>query len=356
MTAPDTGLPVNFRVIGSIPPRDKILPCLVSRILQTSAYNLFDLAIMDIDTWPEFHIYIPLPACPGSSILNDFPQSDIPSGFFMQALLFYKIFLLLLCFMYNILIHHTYYSQSAMHWITHRLVEKLGNKMEEIKERPLKRAGGMIMKKSCFAAGVRKLLALGLVLAFVCTATACTNSAKNNNNGSDTMADNHTGGTTNGNGTASNGTQNGDTADTNGGTTTTGGGNSTNGTIPGSNGSTDGTATGGDNSTDASTAGSNGSADGTTVGSNLNGGTARRSSDRITGTGGARKGDNISLWDEAGDALHNAANDVADGISDLTNDLTGSRADGNIGSGSGAYGSNMGTASNGNSAGSTIGK
>lgn len=43
------------------------------------------------------------------------------------------------------------------------------------------------MKKGKNFAGAKKLLALGLVLAYVCMATACTNNDKKNNN-SDSMA------------------------------------------------------------------------------------------------------------------------------------------------------------------------
>ena len=60
------------------------------------------------------------------------------------------------------------------------------------------------MKKTTVITGARRLLTLGLVLSFMCTATACTNSAKNNND-SDSMA-----GSTTGNDTGANG--NGDTA------------------------------------------------------------------------------------------------------------------------------------------------
>ena len=52
------------------------------------------------------------------------------------------------------------------------------------------------MKRANVKTGVRKLLTLSLVLAFMGTATACTNSAKNNN-GTDSMAGNNgTNGTT----------------------------------------------------------------------------------------------------------------------------------------------------------------
>ena len=35
--------------------------------------------------------------------------------------------------------------------------------------------------------------------------------------------------------------------------------------------------------------------------------------DQILGTGGATKGDNPSIWDDAGGALTNVVDDVADG-------------------------------------------
>ncbi len=87
------------------------------------------------------------------------------------------------------------------------------------------------MKRNKRLAGAKKLLALGLVLVFVCMATACNNKGTDKNNsgsmaGSGAQNDNGTG--TNGNGTGTNGNGTG-TNGTNGNTTpNTSTGNTTN--------------------------------------------------------------------------------------------------------------------------------
>ena len=110
------------------------------------------------------------------------------------------------------------------------------------------------MKKAKKYAGSKKLLALGLVIAYVCMATACTNNDKKDNN-SDSMA----------------------------GTTTQDSGS-------GSAGTNDNNNTNNSNSSNSSDAND-------TDGS-------------VTGTGGATQGDDDSLLDDAGDVIDNITDDL----------------------------------------------
>ena len=133
------------------------------------------------------------------------------------------------------------------------------------------------MKKTKHLRGTKKFLALGVAVAYMCIATACTSGT--NNSGS--MA---------GNGSSS-GVEHG-IADNNNSTA-----NNTN-----------------------------------------------NDSSGITGTGGARAGDNDSIWDDAGKTITNVVDDVKDGISDLTgindsdNTNTGSTGTNNTGTSIGTNG------------------
>ena len=71
--------------------------------------------------------------------------------------------------------------------------------------------------------------------------------------------------------------------------------------------------------------------------------------------GGATRGDNDSLLDEANDALHNVVDDVEDGINDLTDDVTGRRINtaGQINNTTGRTG-NADTINSNTAAGSTV--
>lgn len=132
------------------------------------------------------------------------------------------------------------------------------------------------MNKKSIRKGVSRLLAIGLVLAYMCMATACTNNDKNGNN-SGSMAGN---GATTENGTANgNGTND----------------NVTNGTT--NNNNTAPTTPAKEPTTPAETMDNTNNMNGT-----VNGG---------------------SVLDDAGNAVGDVVEDAANGVSDITNDLIG---------------------------------
>ncbi len=159
------------------------------------------------------------------------------------------------------------------------------------------------MKKGKKLAGAKKLLALGLVLSYVCMATACTNNDKKGNS-SDSMAGTST--QDSGSSAAGSSSDNGSSAESSGSS------------------SVESSTTGSDAGNSSSTGNSTDAGNGNNTGNGV-------------GEGGATQGDDDSLLDDAGDAIDDAVDDVTDGIDNITDDLTGNEgANGNTTNGTGA--------------------